>query len=422
MPLRHIVGLTVVAGALTTAACTNGPLVAPDSFGPTVILVSIDGFRWDYIDRPPMVTLRQLAAEGVRAEGIVPAFPTKTFPNHYTMVTGLYPDHHGIVANNMWDPVMQERFGLSIREAIADGRWWGGEPIWVTAIKQGQRAGPMFWPGSEAEIMGIRPTYWMPYDGDMPDAARVDTVLSWLSLPANRRPSFVTLYISAIDEAGHRHGTDSPELNAGLVDVDRVLSRLLDGLEDRGLRDRVDVIVTTDHGMANTSANRVIVLDDYIDLSTVHVVDWSPVVAIAPPANRIDEVYQQLVGAHPNFKVYRKQDLPAYLNYGSHYRVPAIIGLADEGWSIASRQRYQDHPEWYDGATHGYDHTLESMKGVFVADGPSFQDGVVVPSFQSIHLYALMSHILGLAPAPTDGTIDSLRALLRPTAIPATTK
>jgi predicted AlkP superfamily pyrophosphatase or phosphodiesterase len=197
---------------------------------------------------------------------------------------------------------------------------------------------------------------------------------------------------------------------------------LLDGLEDRGLRDRVDVIVTTDHGMANTSANRVIVLDDYIDLSTVDVVDWSPVVAIAPPANRIDEVYQLLVGVHPNLKVYKKQDLPAYLNYGTHDRVPAIIGLADEGWSIASRQPYQDHPEWFEGATHGYDHTLESMKGVFVADGPSFKDGAVVPAFQSIHLYALMSHILGLTPAPNDGAIDSVRALLRPTAIPATTK
>ncbi len=157
MSRRHIVGSILLAGALAPIACTPGPVV-PESFTPTIILVSLDGFRWDYLERPPMVNLRRLAADGVRAEGVVSAFPTKTFPNHYTMVTGLYPDHHGIVANNMWDPVLQARFGLSIQEAIADGRWWGGEPIWVTAIKRGQRAATMFWPGSEAEIKGIRPT------------------------------------------------------------------------------------------------------------------------------------------------------------------------------------------------------------------------------------------------------------------------
>ena len=418
MSRRHIVGSILLAGALAPIACTPGPVV-PESFTPTIILVSLDGFRWDYLERPPMVNLRRLAADGVRAEGVVSAFPTKTFPNHYTMVTGLYPDHHGIVANNMWDPVLQARFGLSIREAVADGRWWGGEPIWVTAIKQGQQAAAMFWPGSEAEIKGIRPTYWMPYDGNIPDAARVDTVLSWLNLPADQRPSFLTLYISAIDDAGHRHGTNSPELNDGLAKVDRVLGRLIDGLDARGLGDRVDVIVTTDHGMADTSVDRVIVIDDYIDLSTVRVVDWSPVIAIAPPADRIDEVYQQLVHAHPNLRVYKKEDVPAYLRFGSHPRVPAIIGIADEGWSIASRKRFEERPEWFAGATHGYDHTLESMKGVFVADGPSFKDGAVVPSFHNIHLYALMSHILGLAPAPNDGTIDSVRTLLRVAGVPA---
>jgi predicted AlkP superfamily pyrophosphatase or phosphodiesterase len=262
----------------------------------------------------------------------------------------------------------------------------------------------------------------MPYDGTIPDAARVDTVLSWLDLPADQRPSFLTLYISAIDDAGHRHGTDSPELNDGLVQVDRVLGRLIDGLGARGLGDRVDVIVTTDHGMADTSVDRVIIIDDYIDLSTVRVVDWSPVIAIAPPADRIEEVYQQLVHAHPNLKVYKKEEVPTYLHFGSHPRVPAIIGIADEGWSIGARKRFEERPEWFAGATHGYDHTLESMKGAFVADGPSFKDGAVVASFQNIHLYALMSHILGLVPAPNDGTIDSVRTLLRVAGIPASTQ
>jgi predicted AlkP superfamily pyrophosphatase or phosphodiesterase len=418
MKRRHITGSILLAGALALTACRPGPVV-PDSFTPTVILVSIDGFRWDYFERPAMVNLRRLAANGVRAEGIVPAFPTKTFPNHYTMVTGLYPDHHGIVANNMWDPVLQARFGMRIQEAIADGRWWGGEPIWVTAIRQGQRAGIMFWPGSEAEIKEIRPTYVVPYDGNIQDAARVDTVLSWLSLPADHRPSFLALYISAIDDAGHRFGANSAELNDGLVQVDRVLGRLMNGLEVRGLRDRVDVIITADHGMANTSPDRVIIIDDYIDLSAIRVVDWSPVIAIAPPADRVDEVYRQLAHAHPNLRVYKKEDVPAYLHFGSHPRVPAIIGIADEGWSIASRQRFEERPEWFAGATHGYDHTLESMKGIFVADGPSFKDGAVVPSFKNIHLYALMSHILGLEPAPNDGSIDSVRTLLRVAGIPA---
>ena len=399
-------------GVLAPSACSPGRVV-PESIRPTVILVSVDGLRWDYIDRPAMVNLRRLAAAGVRAPGIVPAFPTKTFPNHYTMVTGLYPDHHGIVANNMWDPVLQARFGLSIRDAVADGRWWGGEPIWVTAEQQGQPTAPMFWPGSEAEIRGTRPTYWVPYDGDISDAARVDSVLAWLDLPPQRRPTFLTLYVSAIDEAGHRYGTRSLEVNDGLARVDQVIARLIAGLEARRLRDKVDVIVTTDHGMADTSPETVILIDDYIDLATVRVVDWSPVIAIAPPPDRIDEVYRTLAHAHPHLQVYRKEDIPQRLDYGTNPRIPAIIGIADEGWSITTRARFEENPAWFAGANHGYDNALESMKGVFVADGPSFKDGARVPSFQNIHLYALMAHILGLVPAATDGSLDSVRVMLR---------
>ncbi len=409
---RRSIAVLLSLGAITLSACTPGR-VAPETVPPTVILVSVDGLRWDYIDRPVMVNLRKLAAAGVRAEGIVPAFPTKTFPNHYTMVTGLYPDHHGIVANNMWDPALEARFGLSLREAVGDGRWWEGEPIWVTAEKQHQRTAPMFWPGSEAEIEGIRPTYWVPYNGDIPDKARVDSVLAWLDLPPDRRPTFLTLYVSAIDEAGHRYGTNSVEVNDGLARVDQVIARLVQGLESRGIRDRVDLIVTTDHGMADTSPERVILIDDYLDLSTVRVIDWSPVIAIAPPPDRIEDVYRLLAHAHPHLHVYRKQDIPAQLHYGTHPRIPAIIGIADEGWSIATRDRFEENPAWYGGANHGYDNSLKSMQGVFVADGPSFKDGARVPAFQNIHLYALMAHILGLVPAPTDGTLDSVRVMLR---------
>jgi predicted AlkP superfamily pyrophosphatase or phosphodiesterase len=378
-----------------------------------MILVSLDGFGWDLLDKAPTPALDRLAARGVRAEKLVPIFPTKTFPNHYTIVTGLYAEHHGIVANNMYDPVMNARFSLGNREAVADGRWWGGEPIWVTAEQQGLRAAPLFWPGSEAEIEGVRPSFWQAYDGSIPNAELVKQVLGWLDLPAGERPSFITLYFSDVDGAAHRSGPESEATKRAIQAVDNAVALLIAGLRDRGMVDDVNVVVLSDHGMAATSSDRVIFIDDYIDLSTVDVIDWNPVLALRPEAGEEQTVYAALADAHPHLNVYRKQDIPERFHFRDHVRIQPIVGVADEGWSVSSRPFVRARPDRHQGGNHGYDNLAPSMGALFIAAGPAFRDGEVVPPLQNIHLYEMFCAILDLDPAPNDGSLDSVRVLLR---------
>lgn len=393
--------------AACAPAATPGPVAPTDRT--SVILVSLDGFHPDYLRRGLTPTLDSLARAGVRAEWMTPSFPTKTFPNHYTLVTGLVPDHHGIVANSMWDDTLG-RFTMSTRDAVRDARWWGGEPIWVTAEKQGRRAAPFFWPGSEAPIGGMRPTHWVPFVDSFPRGARVDSVLTWLDVPASVRPGFVSLYYSDVDHAGHNAGPASAQVDSALMVVDQMLARLTAGLRDRGLAQSVNIIVVSDHGMSATSRERLIALDDYIALDDVTVVDWTPVGAVTPKPGKTDMVYRALRGAHPHLQVYRKAEVPTRFRFGSHPRVTDLVLVADDGWTITSRDRFAT---FRPGGTHGYDQALPSMRALFVASGPAFRHGAVVGPFSNIHVYELMTHVLGLRPAPNDGSLDSVRTVLR---------
>jgi len=385
----------------------------PDRIPPTVILVSLDGFRWDYIDRPVAPTLQAIARRGVRADGLIPVFPSKTFPNHYSIVTGLYPEHHGLVANNMYDPADDSWYGLGDREAVGDSRWYAGEPVWVTAERAGQRTAPLFWPGSEAEIGGYRPTYWRPFDFDDRPDDLIEELLGLLDLPLDERPTFLTLYFHETDDFGHTFGTESPELDSAIAVVDHAIANLLAGLEARGIRDEVDLIVVSDHGMAEISSDRVIYLDDLIDLDHVMVSDWNPVVAIWPDAGAEASTYRRLQ-AHPHMTVYRRDSIPQRLHYSTHERIAPLIGLADEGWSISTRSFVADHPDAFDGATHGYDPALRSMNGLFTAAGPSFRVGLRSGPVANIDVYEMICAILGLTPAPNDGDLDSVRHLMVP--------
>ncbi|MFN2315606.1 MAG: ectonucleotide pyrophosphatase/phosphodiesterase [Gemmatimonadales bacterium] len=402
--------LALCVALLSSCAQTSG--AQPDP--PQVVLISIDGFRWDYLDRPEAARLRELASRGVRAERLIPVFPTKTFATHYSIVTGLHPEEHGILANNIWDDKIGKRFTLSDRAVQEDPRWWGGEPIWVTAERQGQRAASYFWPGSDVEIQGVRPTWYRVYNNSTPNDRRVRTVLGWLARDPAEAPTMVTLYFSDVDNAGHRFGPDAPETNAAIAHVDSLIGMLVDGITQRGIAHRVNLIIVSDHGMASTSRDRQIALDNYINMDRVRVVDWSPVLALTPDADYLDEAYRRLKGVHPNLQVYRKGDVPARLRYNNHPRITPIIGLADEGWSITTRARLRTaSPEQLDGATHGWDPELVSMGALFVAQGPAFAEGRVVPPVHAINLYELMAHILGLQAAPNSGSLDAVRGVLR---------
>jgi len=383
---------------------------------PTVILVSLDGWRWDYAQTYSAPTLTRLMARGVSAR-LIPSFPSKTFPNHYTIVTGLYPGHHGIVGNAVKDPATGRRLTMSDRKELQDPMWWGGEPLWVSVQRAGRLAAPMFWVGSEAPIMGIRPRYWEPFDDHLPPSARVDRVLGWLDLPASERPSFLTVYLSDVDDAGHDHGPQSQAVADAVRQVDQHLERLMRGLAARHLEDRVNVVIVSDHGMAEADISRVVVLDDYLSLDGIDIVDLNPTLGIFPPSGREDAVYGALAGAHPRLKVYRKADTPVHWHFRDHPRVPPIVGVVDEGWQIlrrstVARQASSDKRE--PSGVHGYDPlTAMSMHGVFVASGPAFKSGVTVPAFENVHVYDALATVLGVPLAPNDGDPQVARSLLR---------
>lgn len=400
-----------VALLLLLAACgPRGGAPTPAPIAPTtVVLVSIDGFRADYLDLGVTPVLDSLARAGVRARWLEPSFPTKTFPNHYTIVTGLRPDRHGIIANNITDSVLG-RFTMAMRDAVRDARWWGGEPIWVTAEKAGRATAPMFWPGSEAPIGGVWAAHWLPFDDDLPPSARVDSLIAWLDVPADARPVFGSLYFAGVDHAGHTFGPDSPLVRDSLAAADAMVGRLTAALRARGLAGSVNLIVVSDHGMAPVGPERVIALDDYISMSDVTITDWGPAVMIAPRPGREAAVYRALRGAHPALDVYRKGELPARLAFGTHPRIPAIVAIAAEGWTVTTRDRLA---RVRTGGNHGFDNAAPSMRALFIASGPAFRRGVVVAPFSNVHLYELMAHLLDLRPVANQGSLDSVRAVLR---------
>ena len=407
--------LLIAAGGALSTGCSSAPRerTAEPAFAPTVVLISLDGVRWDYLDLYDAPNLAAIAEEGVRAERLTPVFPTKTFPNHYSTVTGLYPENHGIISNTMYDPDMDAGFSLSNREAIIDARWWQGEPLWVTAEKQGQIAATYFWPGSEAAIQGVRPSFWFEYDGRVPGEERVDQVLEWLDLPATERPTFITQYFSDVDGAGHRHGPNAPEVSAALADVDAFIGRLVDGIADRGLQDEVNLIITSDHGMAETSEQRVIILDDFFEPESARIVDFSPILMMYPPAGVDEDSLVRALDAHEHLVAYMRAEIPERFHLAGHTRTPPIFALADEGWTITTRSRYEADPGRINGGAHGYDNELESMGGIFIARGPAFATGYVSRPFLNIHIYELICEILALDPTPNDGRLEAVVDLLR---------
>ena len=415
MPRPLLLALALLAAAAVAPGCA-GPSAVPSPPSPTLIMISIDGLRWDYLDRPGVdaPTLRWVAG-GVRAERLVPVFPTKTFPNHYSLVTGLHPETHGIVGNSMRDPGRvvdgePARFSLGDRDAVTDGRWWLGEPLWATAERQGVGAGTVFWPGSEAEIGGVRPGRWLVYDGEVPYAARVDTALAWLDAPDP--PGLVTLYAEAVDDAGHRYGPDAPQVTEALARVDAMLARLVDGLRQRGQLGTTDVVVVSDHGMAAVSPDRVVVLDDALDLA-VDVVDFGEVPGVWPgPGRDVDEIVRRL-SALPHMTAYRKEDLPARLHYADSPRIPPVVVLMDEGWVASSRVYVARNPARPSGGGHGWDPRFPSMHGVFLARGPRFRAATETGPLQTVDVYGILSRALGLTPAPNAGDPSAAARVLR---------
>lgn len=399
---------------LFLCGCAVQPAVPPARH--SVLLVSIDAFRADYIDRGLTPNLVALAREGVTTPYMLPSFPSLTFPNHYTLVTGRVPDRNGIINNTMWDETLGT-FTTANLGAKGDGRWWAeAEPIWVTAQKHGLRTATMFWPGTEAEIHGMRPDHWIPFDDAMTARQRVDKLLSWIDEPGPK-PAFDTLYFDDVDHAGHEFGPDSAQLNDALRTVDDALGYLVAQLRRRGLYDTTNLVILSDHGMADVPRGNIVFADEETDLASLDAVSYGVMATFnAKPGVDASRAVARLLGPHAHMRCYRKEDLPARLDYGKNPRVPAYLCLAETGWSITSHDVLAKRKDPMSRGEHGYDNLDPTMRAMFVARGPDMASGVRIAPFPNVDVYPLLAHLLGLQPLPNDGRLDDVKGALRSTA------
>jgi predicted AlkP superfamily pyrophosphatase or phosphodiesterase len=407
---------------LTAATCSaqsasplievpNPPNTAAQQAKHYVVLVSLDGFRYDYPTKYGAKNLLAMSTRGASApDGMIPSYPSVTFPNHYTIVTGLYPEHHGIVANSFYDPERKETYSYTNPKTTGDGTWYGGTPLWVLAEQQGMRAACFFWPTSDAEIQGKRPSYYLaPYDDNYPDQKRVEQVLAWLQLPPEKRPHFITLYYPNTDHAGHTYGPDAPETAEAVRHVDEMMGKLSERIAASGLP--IDLIVLADHGMETLQGGWVN-LDKWADLSEF---ETSGPLLYAKSEADAEKAYQSLLVASDKFKVYRRAQVPAYLHFNSNPREgdPVIVPTGPYPF-VARDPNSNGGMKMPPRGGHGYDpRQMPSMKAIFFAAGPDIRPGISVAPFENVDVYPLIARILELQTGPIDGKLDPLQGILK---------
>jgi len=378
---------------------------------PYVLLVSFDGFRAEYLDWYYTPNFDRLAQQGVKAKSMKPVFITETFPNHYSIATGMYADHHGLIANTFYDAEFDATYMIYDRSAVEDERWYGGEPIWCTAEKQGVKTASYFWVGSESQAGGCQPSIWKRYDHDFPFNARIDSVMSWLQLPVEHRPHLVLLYFHEPDAAGHIYGPKSDEAETAVKNMDVLMGVILDRVKNLPVYTQLNIIVVSDHGMVEINPKRIINLNDYTDLSGFTQEGNGPTSFLyGVGINHLQQVYADLKTV-PHISVYLRTEIPDRLYYKNHYRIKDLLLIAQEGWSILNFK--YPNPERYTGGDHGYDNALSSMQAIFLADGPAFKDGYSRGSFENVDIYPLIAEILQLTPNPEiDGDLENIEDVL----------
>lgn len=383
---------------------------------PYLVLVSIDGYRHDYTKKFSPPNLKKLSQEGVQAESLRPVYPSKTFPNHYSIVTGMTAEHHGIVSNEFRDPARDARYAIGDKKSVEDGSWYFGEPIWITAGLQGMLSASYFWVGAEADIAGAHPNYFYRYDDSVPVAERVDQVLEWLKLDPAKRPHFVSLYMETVDGAAHRYGVESAQLREAVAAVDTQIGRLREGL--KALPFPVNLMVVSDHGMMDVDPKKVIDLDEKPAaariLSKFQAVGRGPQVLLylnkgESPAV-LDEAEGILAKGARHYRVWRREKM-ARLNYASTPRTGDLIIEPDQPYLVGFRAYAPSTV----GANHGWDPLKnKAMHGIFYAEGPAFKEKFKLPTFDNIHIYPLMLEVLGLQQrVPIDGRLEPVKAALK---------
>ena len=406
MPFR----LILVLLGLTLAGCvTSAPTQRAER--PIVILVSMDSFRPEYLTRGITPNLTRLAAEGASGS-MQPSFPTKTVPNHYTLVTGLRPDHHGVVNNTMQDPTLPGlTFRLADAAAVLDRRWWDdGEPIWVTAEKAGIPTASVMWPGSEADIGGVPPGLVTRYDKAMTSDQRIDRALSFLDLPIGERPGFIGVYLERLDNVGHAVGPDDPRLTPEIVSMDGSIGRLVAGIEARGLRDRVVLLLVSDHGLSGISPERVVRLGPLASSDAASVLYNGATISIEPAPGQDEAVAAEVLAPREHMSCWRRGTVPARFAFGHHRRVPSLFCVADVGWEILKI----GDPVSANHGDHGWDNLEPDMQAIFIANGRGVRPGTRIVGLENVDLHALMGRLLGIAVPEDDGDAQSLAGVVGP--------
>ncbi len=375
---------------------------------PYIIMVSLDGFRWDYQSKTATPTIDSIEKYGVKAKSLKPSFPTKTFPNHYTIATGLYPDHHGIVQNTFYDPVLGKKYQIRDRQAVENPVFYDGEPIWVTAEKQGVKTASYFWVGSEAKVKGIQPSIWKKYQHHFPFEQRIDSVISWLQLPGENRPHLLMLYMHEPDHVGHVFGPDSKETARTVHYLDSLMGVLSKKLNTLETANNINLIILSDHGMGNVSSERSILIDHYIDTAWFNrILGHNPNMLFDVKDEFYDKALNTLQSIE-HLTVWEHGKVPENMHYGNNPRTLDFIVVADSSWSIG----FSHDPVNYKAA-HGYDNNNTDMHTIFYAIGPAFKKGYESETFENVNIYPLIAEILDITPVETDGSIERVKQVLK---------
>lgn len=378
------------------------------------ILISFDGFRWDYPSRGITPNLDYIKENGVHTLSLQPCFPSKTFPNHYSIVTGMYPENHGLIANTFNNPHTNQKYSLYDSAIVSDAKWYKGEAIWETAKRQGVITASYFWPGSELNVDYRRPNYVEHFVYLRPYDERINGVLNWLQLPYEKRPHFITLYFDATDTSGHNYGPNSAEVNQSIAMEDSLLGKIFLGLDKLNLLDSTNVIVISDHGMTELSPNRVINIDELLSGYNYKTSDKGTMMFIYPNDKEKKSVYQKLKDSEKNYKVYWKQEIPDYLHYKSNPFVADILVIADLGYSLFDGKDLEKYSNNFPLGNHGYDPTYLDMHGIFYAIGPDFKNGFSTGTIHNIDIYPLLAKLLRIFPNNNiDGKLENIEYLLK---------
>lgn len=383
---------------------------------PYLILISLDGFRWDYLDRFEAPNLKNFVNNGVKAVSLIPSFPSKTFPNHYTIATGMYPDKHGLLGNNFYNYDKSQTYNIRDRDKVEDGEYYGGTPIWVQAENSGIISASYFFVGTEANIQGKWPTYHYKFNDNVRNEDRVSQALKWLALPEKKRPHLITMYFSDMDKTGHRYGPNADQdLQNTLLALDEVLGQLFRGIKSSGLP--VNVIIVSDHGMKDISVDHYIPVEKIKDDELYFVINNGSIVNIhLNDSSRIDSIYLELVRKQEHFKVYKTAEVPYFESIPTNKNWGTLQAIPDESYYFSDLRTIGiiKNTKSKIFGQHGFNPETTEMHGIFYANGPAFKTGYIIPSIKNIHIFPLMCSILGLdIPENIDGKLSEIEQVLR---------